>query len=81
MVGLMKRRGKVGGKAADLRRTKAAGRKRLAVAKPKSPPRAATGLQEIDHDTEVTSVFSVGHNRTVLRTEHAEALSKSFFAL
>ena len=42
----MKRRGKVGGKAADLRRTKAAGRKRLAVAKPKSPPRAAAGLQE-----------------------------------
>jgi hypothetical protein len=42
---------------------------------------AATGLQEIDHDTDVTSVFSVGHNRTVLSTKFAEALSKSFFAL
>src|SRR5580704_743555 len=43
----MKRRGKAGGKAADLRRPKAAGRKRRAVAKPKSQPRtAATGLQE-----------------------------------
>ena len=42
----MKRRGKAGGKAADLRRPKAAGRKRVAVAKPKSPPRAAVGLQE-----------------------------------
>ena len=43
----MKRRGKAGGKAADLRRPKAAGRKRLAVVKPKSPPRAvAAGLQE-----------------------------------
>ena len=42
----MKRRGKAGGKAADLRRPKAAGRKRRAVAKPKSPPRAAAGLQE-----------------------------------
>ena len=47
VVGLMKRRGKAGGKAADLRRPKAAGRKRLAVAKAKSPPRAAAaGLQE-----------------------------------
>jgi GAF domain-containing protein len=43
---LMKRRGKAGGKAADLRRPKAASRKCLAVAKPKSPPRAAAGLQE-----------------------------------
>src|SRR5580692_5110157 len=42
----MKRRGKAGGKAADLRRPKAAGRKRLVIAKPKSPPRAAAGLQE-----------------------------------
>src|ERR1700688_219436 len=49
----MKRRGKAGGKAADLRRPKGAGRKRGAtakpkiVAKPKSQPRtAATGLQE-----------------------------------
>ncbi len=42
----MKRRGKAGGKAADVRRPKAAGRKRLAVAKAKSPPRAAAGLQE-----------------------------------
>src|SRR5580704_17857123 len=43
----MKRRGKAGGKAADVRRPKAAGRKRLAVAKPKSPPSAAAiGLQE-----------------------------------
>ena len=32
----MKRRGKAGGKAADLRRPKAAGRKRGAVAKPKT---------------------------------------------
>src|SRR5580692_1097455 len=49
----MKRRGKAGGKAADLRRPKAASRKRVAVAKPKavakskSQPRAApAGLQE-----------------------------------
>src|SRR6202043_2520246 len=43
----MKRRGKAGGKAANLRRPKAAGRKRRAIAKPKSQPRtAATGLQE-----------------------------------
>jgi GAF domain-containing protein len=42
----MKRRGKAGGKAVDLRRPKAAGRKRLVIAKPKSPPRAAAGLQE-----------------------------------
>jgi hypothetical protein len=42
---------------------------------------AATGLLERDHDAEETSVFSVGHNRTVLRTPHAEALSKFFFAL
>jgi two-component system, NtrC family, sensor kinase len=49
----MKRRGKAGGKAADLRRPKAAARKRRAVAKPKivarskSQPRsAAAGLQE-----------------------------------
>ena len=37
----MKRRGKAGGKAADLRRPKAAGRKRRAVARLKSQPRAA----------------------------------------
>jgi GAF domain-containing protein len=43
----MKRRGKAGGKAADLRRPKAAGRRRGAVAKSKSQPRtAAAGLQE-----------------------------------
>ncbi len=43
----MKRRGKTGGKVADLRRPKAAVRKRRAVAKPKSQPRsAAAGLQE-----------------------------------
>ena len=42
----MMRRGKAGGKTADLRRPKAAGRKRLAVAKAKSPPRAAAGLRE-----------------------------------
>jgi GAF domain-containing protein len=43
----MKRRGKTGGKAADLRRPKAPGRKRGAVAKSKSLPRAAAaGLQE-----------------------------------
>jgi DNA-binding FrmR family transcriptional regulator len=42
----MKRRGKAGAKVADLRRPKGGGRKRLAVAKPKSPPRAAAGLQE-----------------------------------
>jgi GAF domain-containing protein len=42
----MKRRGKAGGKAADLRRPGVASRKRLAIAKPKSPPRAAAGLQE-----------------------------------
>jgi GAF domain-containing protein len=49
----MKRRGKAGGKAADLRRPKAAGRKRRAVAEPKTvanaksqPRAAATGLQE-----------------------------------
>ena len=42
----MKRRSKAGGKTADVRRPRAAVRKRLAVAKPKSPPRAAAGLQE-----------------------------------
>jgi GAF domain-containing protein len=49
----MKRRGKAGGKAADLRRPKAAGRKRFAVAKSKTvakakpqPRAAAAGLQE-----------------------------------
>jgi GAF domain-containing protein len=49
----MKRRGKAGGKAADVRRPKAAGRKRSAIAKTKiaarskSQPRtAAAGLQE-----------------------------------
>ena len=43
----MKRRGKAGGKAADLRRPKAAGRKRRRRCKSKSQPRAAAaGLQE-----------------------------------
>src|ERR1700685_2222568 len=43
----MKRRGKAGGKAADLRRPNAVGRQRRAVAYPKSqPPAAAAGLQE-----------------------------------
>jgi GAF domain-containing protein len=49
----MKRRGKAGGKAADLRRPKATGRERRAVAMPKTvaksksqPRTAATGLQE-----------------------------------
>jgi GAF domain-containing protein len=42
----MKRRGKAGGKAADLRRPRVASRKRLVIAKPKSPPRAAAGLQK-----------------------------------
>src|SRR5580704_13594265 len=43
----MKRRGRAGGKTADVRRPRAAGRKRRAVAKPKSQPRAAAaGLQE-----------------------------------
>jgi GAF domain-containing protein len=42
----MKRRGKAGGKAADLRRPRAASRKRLVIAKPKSPPRAAARLQK-----------------------------------
>jgi GAF domain-containing protein len=43
----MKRRGKAGGKAVNLRRPKAAGRKRHAVAKSKSQPRAAAAsLQE-----------------------------------
>ena len=43
----MKRRGKAGGKAADLRRPRAAGRKRSAVAKSKSQPcAAAAGLKE-----------------------------------
>ena len=43
----MKRRGKAKGKAADLRRPKAAGRNRRAAAKPKSQPRpAAAGPQE-----------------------------------
>src|SRR5580692_923688 len=54
----MKRRGKAGGKAADLRRPKAAGRKRRAVAKPKTvaksksqPRAAASGLQErLEHN-------------------------------
>jgi GAF domain-containing protein len=45
----MKRRGKAG-KTADLRRPKAAGRMRIAIAKPKSQPRpAAAGLDE-QHD-------------------------------
>jgi len=43
----MKRRGKAGGKAAHLRRPKVAGRKRLAVAKPKSKPRAAVAGQQL----------------------------------
>ena len=42
----MKRPGKAGGKAADVRRPKAAGRKRRAVAKAKSQPRLAAGLHE-----------------------------------
>ena len=42
----MKRRGKAGSKTEEVRRPRAAGRKRLAVAKAKSPPRAAAGLQE-----------------------------------
>ena len=42
----MKRRGKAGGKAADLRRPKASGRQRLAVAKPKSQPRFAAADQQ-----------------------------------
>jgi len=53
VVGLMKRRGKAGGKAAELRRPKAASRKRSAVAKSKTvakfksqPRAAAAGLQE-----------------------------------
>jgi len=41
----MKRPGKAGGKAADARRPKAAGRKRPAVAKPKSQPRFVAGPQ------------------------------------
>jgi two-component system, NtrC family, sensor kinase len=43
--GPMKRRGKAGGKAADVRRPKAAGRKRRAVAKSKSQPRSVAGPQ------------------------------------
>src|SRR5258708_17755764 len=43
----MKRRGKAGSKAADSRRPRTAAGKRRAVAKPRSPPRAAAaGLQE-----------------------------------
>src|SRR5258708_19713104 len=43
----MKRRGKAGSKAADSRPPRTAAGKRLAVAKPRSPPRAAAaGLQE-----------------------------------
>ena len=42
----MKRRGKAGGKAADSRRPKATGRRRLAVAKPKSQPRFAAADQQ-----------------------------------
>src|SRR4029077_20832188 len=49
VVSPMKRRGKAG-KAADLWGPKAAGRKRIAIAKPKSQPRpAAAGLDE-QHD-------------------------------
>ena len=44
--GLMKRPGKAGGKAADVRRPKAAGRKRRAVPKAKSQPRFAAGPHE-----------------------------------
>src|SRR5580704_7535319 len=43
----MKRRGKAGGKAAHLRRPKVAGRKRRAVAKPISKPRAAVAGQQL----------------------------------
>ncbi len=42
---------------------------------------AATGLGEADHDQDADSVFSVGSNRSVLKPEHAKALSTSFFAL
>jgi peptidoglycan hydrolase-like protein with peptidoglycan-binding domain len=38
----------------------------------------ATGLEA--HDPDETSVFSEGHNRTVLKPEHAERLSNAFFA-
>jgi hypothetical protein len=41
---------------------------------------AATGLGEGDHDPDPDSVFSVGSNRSVLKPEHAQALSKAFFA-
>jgi hypothetical protein len=41
---------------------------------------AATGLGEADHDPDQQSVFSVGSNRSLLKPEHAKALSKSFFA-
>jgi len=41
---------------------------------------AATGLGEADHDPDENSVFSVGSHRSVVRPEHAKALSKSFFA-
>jgi GAF domain-containing protein len=44
--GLMKRPGKAGGKAADLRRPKAAGRKRRVVAKPKPRPRSVVASQQ-----------------------------------
>jgi hypothetical protein len=38
----------------------------------------ATGL--VEHDSDPTSVFSIGTSRTVLKPEHAERLSKAFFA-
>jgi hypothetical protein len=41
---------------------------------------AATGLGEEDHDRDTNSVFSTASNRFVLKPQHAEALSKSFFA-
>ena len=42
----MKRPGKAGGKAADVRRPKAAGRKRRVVPKPKSQPRLVAADQQ-----------------------------------
>src|SRR5580704_2564309 len=44
----MKRRGKAGGKAADLRRPKAASRKRGAVAKPKTVAKAKSQPRSVD---------------------------------
>lgn len=41
---------------------------------------AATGLTAADHDHDPSSVFSESDHRSVLRDEHAEGLSKAFFA-